>query len=104
MSLPVERLQNVHIKVGAKSRSLPIKRLIFSDGSIVCLVDNAKPIEWVELSGLRGGKMLVFVYNSIRFVPINGQVTINCVASDRLTGALMQNEETLAIVNVCLNK
>lgn len=55
-SIPIERLQNVHVKVGGEKKALHQTKLVFTDHNVVETTfesDNGY-VNYLELSGVKG--------------------------------------------------
>lgn len=54
--VPIERLQNVHVKVGGEKKALHQTKLVVTDKNVVetTFVSQDGFVDYVELSGLKG--------------------------------------------------
>ena len=56
VSVPIERLQNVHVKVGGEKKALHQTKLVVTDRNVIetTFVSHDGFVDYVELSGLKG--------------------------------------------------
>jgi len=55
-SVPIERLQNVHVKVGGEKKALHQTKLVVTDKNVIetTFLSQDGFVDYVELSGLKG--------------------------------------------------